>query len=216
MSIWKRNAVVAAIVLFVCAAVYLNWSYGEADSVMGGGPALESGKTLGEASLVSTDTALEIPGDTVEDVLGEEAQTEAVIAEEDDFARDALGEQELAAGTYFDTARLNREEARDSALTMLQETVDDPAANAEAVSAASESITAMAGAALKESSIESLITAKGYRDCVAFIGENSVSVVVASADGTDLQPGDVARVTDIVCGETDFTASNVKVIQAEE
>ena len=27
MKLWKRNAVVAAIVLFVCVAVYLNWSY---------------------------------------------------------------------------------------------------------------------------------------------------------------------------------------------
>ena len=26
-QLWKRNAVVAAIALFVCAAVYLNWNY---------------------------------------------------------------------------------------------------------------------------------------------------------------------------------------------
>jgi hypothetical protein len=38
---------------------------------------------------------------------------------------------------------------------------------------------------------------------------------VAAADGADLQADDVARVTDIVCGETNFSASSVKVIQAE-
>ena len=27
VQLWKRNAVVAAVALFVCAAVYLNWSY---------------------------------------------------------------------------------------------------------------------------------------------------------------------------------------------
>ena len=32
MKVWKRNAVVAAIVLFVCVAVYLNWSYGQKDA----------------------------------------------------------------------------------------------------------------------------------------------------------------------------------------
>ena len=32
MKVWKRNAVVAAIVLFVCVAVYLNWSYGQRDT----------------------------------------------------------------------------------------------------------------------------------------------------------------------------------------
>ena len=26
-QLWRRNAVVAAIALFVCAAVYLNWNY---------------------------------------------------------------------------------------------------------------------------------------------------------------------------------------------
>lgn len=29
MKIWKRNMVVAVIMLFVCAAVYLNWSYNQ-------------------------------------------------------------------------------------------------------------------------------------------------------------------------------------------
>ena len=41
MKVWKRNAVVAAIVLFVCVAVYLNWSYQKE-----GGDAAETGKTL--------------------------------------------------------------------------------------------------------------------------------------------------------------------------
>ena len=28
---WKRNAVVATVLLFVCAAVYLNWRYAGTD-----------------------------------------------------------------------------------------------------------------------------------------------------------------------------------------
>ena len=44
MKLWKRNAVVAAIVLFVCVAVYLNWSY-QQDEV-------DAGKTLGQTALV--------------------------------------------------------------------------------------------------------------------------------------------------------------------
>ena len=45
MKLWKRNAVVAAIVLFVCVAVYLNWSYHKDNNT-------DAGKTLGEAALV--------------------------------------------------------------------------------------------------------------------------------------------------------------------
>lgn len=59
MKVWKRNAVVAAIVLFVCVAVYLNWSYQKE-----GGDAAETGKTLGEAALVSGQTADPLLGGT--------------------------------------------------------------------------------------------------------------------------------------------------------
>ncbi len=51
MKLWKRNAVVAAIVLFVCAAVYLNWSYSQEKSDVSAG-ALPTGKLLGGAALV--------------------------------------------------------------------------------------------------------------------------------------------------------------------
>ena len=48
MKLWKRNAVVAAIILFVCAAVYLNWSYSQ-EGMEG---SADTGKVLGEAALV--------------------------------------------------------------------------------------------------------------------------------------------------------------------
>ena len=42
MKLWKRNAIAAAIVLFVCGAVYLNWSYSQdtaaGKNLGGGGP----------------------------------------------------------------------------------------------------------------------------------------------------------------------------------
>ena len=61
MKLWKRNAVVAAIVLFVCVAVYLNWSYDQGQSVSGMGSAaanVTSERNLGEAALVNSDGAL--------------------------------------------------------------------------------------------------------------------------------------------------------------
>ena len=57
MKVWKRNAVVAAIVLFVCVAVYLNWSYGQKDALASGAAGSNDTKTLGEAELVGGDGA---------------------------------------------------------------------------------------------------------------------------------------------------------------
>jgi stage III sporulation protein AH len=204
MKLWKRNAVVAAIVLFVCVAVYLNWSYGQDESVSGQAAALsqQTGetKTLGEAALVSSADSLSTQ------------ETEPVVLDSWDIEQVSAPQPEQ--GSYFATARLSREEARASALGILQETVDDPQASEQAVSAAAESITAMASATLAESQIENLVTAKGYPECVAFIGDNSVSVVVSTKTGT-LEGADVAKITDIVLGETDFSANAVKVVLAD-
>lgn len=193
MKVWKRNAVVAAIVLFVCVAVYLNWSYGQRDTAASTDLPSET-KTLGEAELVGTQDDVTTAGTEAEDV-----ETVSEVPEEN----------------YFDAARLSRQEARDEALAILQATVDDPNADEAAIAAASESITAMADVTTTESEIENLVAAKGYEDCVAYIGDNSVSVVVAAPE-EGLQASDVAKITDIVLGQTSFAADQVKVMDSAQ
>ena len=193
MKVWKRNAVVAAIVLFVCVAVYLNWSYGQRDTAASTDLPSET-KTLGEAELVGTQEDVTTGASDAEDI-----ETVSEVPQED----------------YFDAARLSRQEARDEALAILQATVDDPNADEAAIASASESITAMADATTTESEIENLVAAKGYEDCVAYIGDNSVSVVVAAPE-EGLQAADVAKITDIVLGQTTFSADQVKVMDAAE
>ena len=59
----------------------------------------------------------------------------------------------------------------------------------------------LAGYTMKEAQIENLVTAKGYADCVAFMGEDSISVVVDTGTG-ELTAEDVAKITDIAMTET--------------
>ena len=77
-----------------------------------------------------------------------------------------------------------------------------------------EAIESMASVTVSEAQIENLVTAKGYTDCVAFVNENSASVVVAAAED-GLTDADVARITEIVTGETGLTAGQIKIIEAE-
>ena len=184
MKVWKRNAVVAAIVLFVCVAVYLNWSYQSGETA-------DAGKTLGEAALVNGQTSDPLVGGT---------------AASPDPASSASPEAgTTGGGSYFDSARLNRQQARDSALAILQDTMKE--ANGEA-------IQTLASYTVSEAQIENLVTAKGYTDCVAFIGDESVSVVVSAREG-GLTDADVAKITEIVTDETGMEASQVKIIEAE-
>ena len=206
MKLWKRNAVVAAIVLFVCVAVYLNWSYHKDNNT-------DAGKTLGEAALVG--------GQTSDPLLtGGTASTSPSPSPSASESGETSGQQEEnstseTSNNYFDSARLNRQQARDSALSLLQEAAGDENADQAMKDEANASIQTMASLTVSEAQIENLVTAKGYSDCVAFIGDNSVSVVVAATEN-GLTDADVARITEIVMEETGMSASQIKIIEAQE
>lgn len=190
MKTWKRNMVVALIMLFVCAAVYLNWSYGQ--EVEEGAEAAD-GKLLGEATLVDGSEA-----DPLLDVSSE----------------DALQGNNAEQTGYFSSARLNRQQARDSALSLLQDAAEDEMADQTIKNEANASIQTMAANTLAEAQIENLVTAKGYRDCICFIDESGASVVVAATEN-GLADADTARIMEIVKDETGLPASLIKIIEAE-
>ena len=115
---------------------------------------------------------------------------------------------------YFATARLSRKQARDSAISMLQEAEMDENATEEVCNEASQTLQVLAGYTVAESQVENLVTAKGYADCVVFMGSDSCSVVVdAGEDGLDAT--DVARIKDIVINETQYTAGQIKIMEAD-
>ena len=201
MKLWKRNAVVAAIVLFVCVAVYLNWSYGKDNADA------DAGKTLGQATLVG--------GKTNDPLLGAAKVTATPApANTGDDAPDGTAPATATSTGYFASARLNRQQARDSALSILRETMSSETAEESAKLDAGVAIETLAASTMSEAQIENLVIAKGYADCVAFISEGGVSVVV-SATENGLQDSDVAKITEIVTGETGVPASQIKIIETK-
>ena len=71
----------------------------------------------------------------------------------------------------------------------------------------------LAAQTLQEAQIENLVTAKGYADCVAFMGEDGVSIVV-STDSGELSAEDVAKITDIAITETGLDAGGIRIMAA--
>ena len=114
---------------------------------------------------------------------------------------------------YFASARLTRQQARDNAIDLLEKAAGENGADTSVLNEASESIQVLASYALTESQIENLVTAKGYRDCVAFMSDDSVSAVVAT-DGGELTAEDVAKITDIAVSETGLSVSDIKIMAA--
>lgn len=195
---WKRNSIVAAIVLFVCAAVYLNWSYSQ-DT--------QAGKTLGEAALVA--------GKSEDPLLKPEKGTEPDAKAKQDDGKAQTGDSVKGTESgYFSAARLNRQQARDSALSLLQDAAADEKATAETMKEANLAIQSLADYTLAEAQIENLVTAKGYTNCVAFLNENSISVVVSALEN-GITDTDVAKIGEIVMEQTNLNADQIKIIEAD-
>lgn len=184
----KRNAVAAAIALFVCAAVYLNWSYEQEAQV---------GKTLGQSTMVDG---------KADDPMMPKSDPVAVSAPENKETAESSG--------YFATARLNRQQARDSALSLLQDAAAREDADPTVKDQVHTTIQTMADYTVTEAQIENLVLAKGYTDCVAFIGEDSLNLAV-SAPAEGLSDGDTAKLLDVVNQAAGFTADQIKIIEVK-
>ncbi len=122
-------------------------------------------------------------------------------------------EQEHTTMTdYFAAVRLSRQEARDSAVTLLQEAM---AYNEDAeASSTNEKLESIVQTALCEAQIESLIIAKGYTDCVAYISEDGISIAVAAPEGGLMQE-DVAVISDIVMSQSDYELDSIRVVEVQ-
>lgn len=181
MKIWKKNIVAAGILITVCAGIYINWVYTEDQSTMELTDTLDSGKIMSSDMLVMAD------GSSLDDDM---IQT--------------------TADDYFAAVRLSRQEARDSAVTLLQEAMayaENPQMNQS-----SAELEEIVQTALCEAQIESLVIAKGYADCVAYIAQGGVSVAVASPEG-GLQQEDVAVIADIVMTQSAYTIDKIRVVE---
>lgn len=118
--------------------------------------------------------------------------------------------ENTTSSDYFAAVRLSRQEARDSAVSLLQEAMSYGDANQMAQSNAQ--LEQIIQTALCEAQIESLVIAKGYRDCVAYITEQGISVAVASPEG-GIQENDVAVIADIVLSQSEFDMTQIRVVE---
>lgn len=180
MKKWKKNVMAAAVLVTVCAGIYLNWLYTEEQAAANLEDTLESSKIL---------------------------QTDTLVLNEDDYQ-----DTTTTVSDYFAAVRLSRQQARDSAVSLLQEAM---AYSQDAESSSSnEQLEELVQIALCEAQIESLVIAKGYAECVAYISNGGISVAVATPEG-GLQQEDVAVIADIVLTQSDFDLEDIRVVEVQ-
>ena len=110
---------------------------------------------------------------------------------------------------YFESAKKDREKAREKASEVIEEMLDtDKLSDGDKKTVLSK-IESLGTNIEKESNIESLLKAKGFKDAVAIIGEDGISVVVKSEGLTSAQ---TLQIQDIVTQETSIALANIKII----
>lgn len=188
MKSWKRNVVIATVLVFVCAGVYLNWSFNQKQQMPELTETLNPDQVLGDSTLV--------------------------FAEGSEQAEAALAAQTPTTEDYFAQVRLSRQQSRDGAVELLEQTIayDE---GTEVGDTASHTLNRIVSTALSEAQIESLVIAKGFADCVAYMADDTLSLAVAAPE-EGLTQADVALISDIATAQSDYSLDQLRIIEVKE
>ena len=163
-----RNILIAAVLLLVCAAAFLNWSYNQ---------------RWGDGNSAMADA--------------EDEMTTAVNAADGAPEETVSAALPASMSGYFSEARLTRQQSRDQALSLLETAACAESASQDVIDSAMNEITVaseLANSAGKQK-IENELLAKDFADCVVYLSSQGCTVAVPSgADG--LTETQVAQITD--------------------
>lgn len=193
MVFGKRQILLATLVVALGIAIYLNWQFSQTGKDLTLAEDADASKNYGEAQFVGTDDENE--ADAI-DVTGITDMTDAIVTNN-------------AGEDYFIEARLNKKQSRDEAVETLQNILKDSAITEEEKDNAITTAASISTAIDAENNIESLIKAKGFSDCIAFIDSDKASIVVKT---NGLLSTEVAQIKDIILGEIGIPAENITII----
>ena len=183
----KRQVAALALILLIGVAGYLNLTIRKSDTDPGVAVMYtEASKKLGEAKMVNS------------------TESEAQDRE------DGKNNTETVSADYFTNARMEREKKRGESIEMLTGLLNSANADKEAKDNAENQIARLARFTEQETQAENMIRAKGYGNCVVYMGENVTTVAVET---NGLNEIDAAVITDLVAQGGEIAADQVKIVE---
>ena len=111
---------------------------------------------------------------------------------------------------YFTSARKEREESREEQLDIIKDTLNSSKSDENSKAQARESTAKITERMEQETSIETLIKAKGFKDVIAVITDEGCSVVVQKSK--ELTDSETVQIIDIVSGASKINLENIKIV----
>ena len=149
MKIQKKHVVMATLVLALATAVYINYEFSQTGTT-------QKTKELGAASYVNATVSQTSTAD------------EAVTAS-------SLTKKQL---DYFAAERTKRQTTQGTVIDEAKEVFDLESADDEEISKAQENVEKIIGFYTIQDSIETIIKAKGFSECLCCISDLGVTVIV--------------------------------------
>ena len=219
MKIFKRNQLIILVIsLMLITAGYLNFTTKQ-ENIATSAIADRDDLTIGDAQFVSTipdknenEKVENLINGQTEEEQKEKTQNETNTNENIDIATYTDVQQiETNANTedyYFTTSKLDRSMMYSELLETYQKIYNDTTATAEAKTEALTNINKINNTKNAIMIAENLIVAKGFKDVVIFVNEESVSVVIKAEE---LKEEQVAQIQNIVSRELNVGVEKIHI-----
>lgn len=227
--IGKKQIILASLVVILGAAVYLNWNFANTNDNLDLTNTLDN--EYEETGVLEDDVPLDdvtAPQDDVKSTRtdGENPVVDETAVTDNDVTEEQTGESDtkhlgdtllvnaktVADDTYFAKARLARTKSRDEAIATITTILDDEKLTETDKQTATDKAMALSDIIELESRVENLVKAKGFAECMVYVGDNNVSVVVKS---TGLDQNQATQIKNIIVTECNVKGENVSISEIQ-
>ena len=213
----KNQIIITSLAIMIVIAGYLNFTADQTKPVKQEAAA-ETAEKIREENIQAEEAAAgaeaditSFPDEDLASVSAEAESTADTETPEGEKVGEAVLTSSASAGAFSASAKLNREQVRSKNEASLLEIINNTDISEDMKADAIASMNRMTDRAEKELDAE-LLEAKGFKDSVVSINDDSVDVIVGAAEITDEQK---AQIEDIVTRKTERNVSDIVITTME-
>lgn len=214
----KNQIIITSLAIMIVIAGYLNFTADQTKPVKQEAAA-ETAEKIREENIQAEEAAAgaeaditSFPDEDLASVSAEAESTADTETPEGEKVGEAVLTSSSSAGAFSASAKLNREQVRSKNEASLLEIINNTDISEDMKADAIASMNRMTDRAEKELDAELLLEAKGFKDSVVSINDDSVDVIVGAAEITDEQK---AQIEDIVTRKTERNVSDIVITTME-
>lgn len=214
----KNQIIITSLAIMIVIAGYLNFTADQTKPVKQEAAA-ETAEKIREENIQAEEAAAgaeaditSFPDEDLASVSAEAESTADTETPEGEKVGEAVLTSSASVGAFSASAKLNREQVRSKNEASLLEIINNTDISEDMKADAIASMNRMTDRAEKELDAELLLEAKGFKDSVVSINDDSVDVIVGAAEITDEQK---AQIEDIVTRKTERNVSDIVITTME-